>query len=152
MDAVRGDQWPTWDRLGLPPRGEPAPTRADAKLFESTAQHVIASGAKQSPTVRLRLLRRCATRNDIDVIRQTTLRLPCHSTASGFRRGTGSTLKTACWHVTDPFIGHRHAPRAGTLAIQTGIGYNTSMVALQFIVVATLVSVLYVYLRQSNQD
>ena len=39
-----------------------------------------------------------------------------------------------------------------TLAIQTEIGYNIPMVVLQLIVVATLVSVLYVYLRQSNQD
>jgi len=37
-----------------------------------------------------------------------------------------------------------------TLAIQTKIGYNTTMVVLQLIVVATLVSVLYVYLRQSS--
>jgi len=39
-----------------------------------------------------------------------------------------------------------------TLAIQVEIGYNTVMAVLQLIVVATLVSVLYVYLRQSNQD
>jgi hypothetical protein len=38
------------------------------------------------------------------------------------------------------------------LAIQIEIGYNTTMVALQLIVVAILVSVLYVYLRASNQD
>jgi hypothetical protein len=74
------------------------------------------------------------------------------SEAGGFRRGEGSTLRTAFWHVTGPFIGHRHVPRAGTLAIQMEIGYNTIMAVLQLIVVATLVSVLYVYLRQSNQD
>ena len=49
-------------------------------------------------------------------------------------------------------MGHWPVPRAGTLAIQTEIGYNTKMVTLQMIVVVTLVSVLYVYLRQSNQD
>jgi hypothetical protein len=57
------------------------------------------------------------------------------SNASGFRRGTGSTLKTVFRHATAPVIGHRHAPCAETLAIQTEIGYNTNMVALQFIVV-----------------
>jgi uncharacterized membrane protein YhaH (DUF805 family) len=72
------------------------------------------------------------------------------SNAGGFRRGKGSTRRTAFWHVAAPFIGHRNVPRAGTLAIQMEIGYNTTMVVLQFIVVATLVSVLYVYLRQSN--
>ncbi len=36
------------------------------------------------------------------------------------------------------------------LAIQTGIGYNTIMAMLQLIIVAALVSVLYVYLRLSN--
>ena len=51
-----------------------------------------------------------------------------------------------------PFYQTPARPRAGTLAIQTEIGYNTGMIALQFIVVATLVSVLYVYLRQSNSD
>ncbi len=70
--------------------------------------------------------------------------------AHGFRRVMGARPRTACGHVAAVFIGRRRASRAGTLAIQTGIGYNTSMVALQFIVVATLVSVLYVYLRQSN--
>jgi len=74
------------------------------------------------------------------------------SNAGGFRRGPGSTLRTACRHVAAPFIGHRHVPHGETLAIQTEIGYNTTMVVLQLIVVATLVSVLYVYLRQSNQD
>jgi hypothetical protein len=39
--------------------------------------------------------------------------------------------------------------RAG-LAIQTEIGYNTTMLSLQMIVVAVLVSALYLYLRQSN--
>jgi len=38
------------------------------------------------------------------------------------------------------------------LAIQTEIGYNTIMVVIQSIVVVALVSVLYLYLRQSNQD
>jgi hypothetical protein len=51
-----------------------------------------------------------------------------------------------------PFYRTPARPRAGTLAIQIEIGYNTTMVALQFIVVAALISVLYVYLRQSNQD
>ena len=51
-----------------------------------------------------------------------------------------------------PFMGHRYLRRAGALAIQTGIGYNTLMVVLQLIVVIALVSVLYVCLRQSNQD
>jgi hypothetical protein len=49
-------------------------------------------------------------------------------------------------------IGQWHIPRAGTLAIQIEICYNTAMVLLQSIVVVTLVSVLYLYLRQSNQD
>lgn len=39
-----------------------------------------------------------------------------------------------------------------TLAIQTRIGYNTIMIVIQSIVVVALVSVLYLYLRQSNQD
>jgi len=38
------------------------------------------------------------------------------------------------------------------LAIQTELGYNMTMLSLQMIVVATLVSALYLYLRQSNQD
>jgi hypothetical protein len=38
------------------------------------------------------------------------------------------------------------------LAIQIEIRYNTIMVVLQVIVVVALVSVLYLYLRQSNQD
>jgi len=36
--------------------------------------------------------------------------------------------------------------------MQTEIGYNTNMIVLRFIVVAAIISVLYVYLRQSNQD
>jgi hypothetical protein len=74
------------------------------------------------------------------------------SNAGGFRRGRGSTLRTASWHAAVPFIGHRHIPHAGTLAMQTEIGYNTNMIVLRFIVVAAIISVLYVYLRQSNQD
>ncbi len=70
--------------------------------------------------------------------------------ASGFRRVMGARPRSVCGHVAAVFIGRRCDLRAGTLAIQTEIGYNTTMVALQFIVVATLVSVLYVYLRQSN--
>ncbi len=49
-------------------------------------------------------------------------------------------------------MGHWHRLCPERLAIQTEIGYNNSMAVLQLIVVATLVSVLYVYLRQSNQD
>ena len=74
------------------------------------------------------------------------------SSACGFRRGQGSTLKTVFWQVAAPFIGHGAVPRAGPLAIQIEIGYTTVMIVLQSIVVITLVSVLYVYLRQSNQD
>ncbi len=74
------------------------------------------------------------------------------SNAGGFRRGHSSTLIAVFWYAAAPFIGHRHVPRAGTFAIQMEIGYNTSMVVLRFIVVAAIISVLYVYLRQSNQD
>ncbi|MCU0918132.1 MAG: hypothetical protein MUC88_26750 [Planctomycetes bacterium] len=38
------------------------------------------------------------------------------------------------------------------LEIQAGVSYNEVMLLVQSIVVATLVSVLYLYLRQSNQD
>jgi hypothetical protein len=38
------------------------------------------------------------------------------------------------------------------LAIKTEIGYNYCMVVIQLIVVVTMVSVLYLYLRQSNLD
>jgi hypothetical protein len=69
-----------------------------------------------------------------------------------FRRGKGSTLETAFQHAVTSLIGHRQLSHAETLAIQTGIGYNVTMVILQSIVVVALVSVLYVYLRQSNQD
>jgi hypothetical protein len=49
-------------------------------------------------------------------------------------------------------MGRVHPSGTERLAIQTGIGYNTAMILLQLIVVAALVSVLYLYLRQSNQD
>lgn len=63
-----------------------------------------------------------------------------HSPQSRFLARSGSFYGTLCDLGTE------------VLAIQTEINYNRSMVALQLIVVATLVSVLYVYLRQSNQD
>jgi hypothetical protein len=69
-----------------------------------------------------------------------------------FYPGKGWTLGTAFRHTATPFIGHRRVAHVGTLAIQTEIGYNVTMVMLQSIVVVTLVSVLYLYLRQSNQD
>jgi hypothetical protein len=69
-----------------------------------------------------------------------------------FCPGKGWTLGTAFRHAATPFIGHRQVVHVGTLAIQTGIGYNVTMVMLQSIVVVALVSVLYLYLRQSNQD
>ena len=42
--------------------------------------------------------------------------------------------------------------RGAGLAIKTDMGYNMKMVLLQSVVVFTLVSVLYLYLRQSGQD
>lgn len=62
------------------------------------------------------------------------------------------TRRAASWPAVALFMGHWHRLCPERLAIQTEIGYNNSMAVLQLIVVATLVSVLYVYLRQSNQD
>jgi hypothetical protein len=75
-----------------------------------------------------------------------------HSHTDGFCRRRNSTLGTAFRRTAASFIGQWHIPRAGTLAIKIEICYNTAMVLLQSIVVVTLVSVLYLYLRQSNQD
>jgi hypothetical protein len=61
-------------------------------------------------------------------------------------------LRAAPWYMTAVFMGPSHGSCTERLAIQTEIGYNAPMILLQSIVVATLVSVLYLYLRQSNQD
>jgi hypothetical protein len=68
------------------------------------------------------------------------------------RQGGDRTLGAASWHMVVVLIGQQHALHAEQLAIQTEIGYNAMMILLQSIVVVTLVSVLYLYLRQSNQD
>jgi hypothetical protein len=54
--------------------------------------------------------------------------------------------------ATTVFMRQWRCPCTKRLAIQTEIGYNTVMVVIQLIVVVTLVSVLYLYLRQSKQD